>query len=109
MLPSPSEFNTIWPEIYASPNSSLAVATTDAQGHWRANALPEDSGPDATVVVLVTHPDHITSQLRTTAAKARAFSIEQVMKTGVSVSGTVLSPLGRPVPGATVVVTMPQW
>jgi RNA polymerase sigma factor (sigma-70 family) len=103
----PYEYYLVWPEVYASPNSSLAIATTDAQGRWRADALPKDSGPDATISVLVTHPDHIANRLRTTAATARAFSIEQVMKTGVSVSGTVLSPFGRPVPGASVVVTMP--
>ena len=51
------------------------------------------------------HPN----RARTTADKGRAFSIEQVMKTGLSVSGTVLSPFGRPVSGATVVVTMPPW
>ena len=31
------------------------------------------------------------------------------MKPGVSISGTVLSPFGRGVPGATVVVTKPPW
>ena len=45
VLPTPSEFNLIWPEIYASPNSSLAIATTDAQGRWRADALPADTRP----------------------------------------------------------------
>ena len=109
VLPTPYEFNLIWPEIYASPNSSLAIATTDAQGRWRADALPANAGQDATLMVLVSHPDHITTQLRTTAEQARTFSIEQVMKTGLSVSGTVLSPFGRPVPEASVVVTMPPW
>jgi peroxiredoxin len=109
VLPTPSESNLIWPEIYASPNSSLAIATTDAQGRWRADALPANAGPAATLMVLVSHRDHITTQLRTTAEKARTFSIEQVMKTGLSVSGTVLSPFGRPVPDASVVVTTPPW
>ena len=36
VLPTPYEFNLIWPEIYASPNSALAIATTNAQGRWRA-------------------------------------------------------------------------
>jgi hypothetical protein len=47
---------------------------------------------------LVTHPDHIATEFRTTAKKARAFSIEQVMKAGVAVSGTVLSPFGIQTP-----------
>ena len=101
------EVDRIWPEIYTSPNSSLAIATTDAQGRWRADALPANAGPDATLMVLVTHPDQIATQLPTTADKARAFSIEQVMKKGVAVSGAVMSPFGRPVEGATVVVTVP--
>jgi RNA polymerase sigma factor (sigma-70 family) len=99
----------LWPEIFSSPNSNLAVATTDAQGRWRSDTLPANSGPEAPLKVLVTHPDHIATELRTTAEKARAFSIEQVMKTGIAVSGAVLSPLGRPVEGATVVVGMPLW
>jgi RNA polymerase sigma factor (sigma-70 family) len=99
----------LWPEIFSSPNSDLAVATTDAQGRWRSDSLPTSYGPEAWLKVLVTHPDFIATELRTTAEKARAFSIEQVMKTGVAVSGAVLSPLGRPVVGATVVVGIPLW
>ena len=99
--------DVIWPEVYSSPNSSLAIATTDAQGRWRAAELPANAGPDATFTVVATHPDHIATQLRTTARNARAFSIEQVMKKGVPVSGTVLSPFGRPVEGASILLTVP--
>ncbi len=77
VLPTYAQLNVPWPEIYASPNSSLAVATTDAQGRWRADALWDNAGPDAALGILVTHPDHITTQLQTTAEKARTFSIEQ--------------------------------
>jgi hypothetical protein len=38
------------------------------------------------------------------AAPLRALSAESVMKTGQSLSGTILSPTGRPVAGATVIV-----
>jgi len=97
----------VWAEIYASPNSGLAVATTNAQGRWQIESLPSNSAPDTPLTILVTHPDHIASESRTTAAKARAFSIEHVMKTGVSVSGKVLGPFGSPVPSASVVITIP--
>ena len=101
------EPDLLWPEVYRSLNSSLAVATTDAQGRWRADALPEHAGLNAALMVLATHPDHIATRLQTTAGKVLASPIEQVMKTGVSVSGTVLSPFGRPVPEAMVVITVP--
>ena len=99
----------MWPEVFSSPNSELAVAKTDAQGRWRSDTLPANTGPEAPLKVLMTHPDYIATEFRTTAEKARAFSIEQVMKAGVAVSGTVLSPFGRPVAGATVVAGMPPW
>ena len=93
----------LWPEIYASPNSERVIATTDE----RVLAVRRTAGRDACGAqfgVLVTHPDHITVASLSTAQESRAFSSVQVMKPGVSISGTVLSPFGRPVRDATVVV-----
>jgi hypothetical protein len=36
---SPFEYNLVWTEVYASRNSLLANATTDAQVRWRADAM----------------------------------------------------------------------
>ncbi len=97
------------PEVYHSRNSGLAIATTDAQGRWRSNAVPVDARPDARVRVMVIHSDHIMGEFSATVAKTRAFESEQVMKSGLSISGTVLSPFGRPVPRAAVVVGVQPW
>ena len=96
-------------EIYASPNSERVIATTDEKGRWRSDALPAGMPAEAQFGVLVTHPDHITVASLSTAQEARAFSSLQVMKPGVSISGTVLSPFGRPVRDATVVVARAPW
>src|SRR5207302_1799674 len=101
VFPMAYSFFRPWPEIEASPNSGRAIATTGAQGRWRSDALPAGSRPDAEFRVLVTHPDHVTAAFLTTAREARAFSSVQVMKPGLPISGTVLSPFGRPVRGAT--------
>ena len=55
------------------------------------------------------HPEHVTIGSRTTAREARAFTSVSVLKPGVALSGTVLSPFGRGVPGATVIVVKPPW
>jgi hypothetical protein len=102
-------FLASWPELYASRNSEGPIATTDGQGRWRSDSLPAKARPEARVRVLLTHSDHIMSELDTTASQARAFSSVQVMKTGLSVSGRVLSPFGRPVPGAMVTVGLRPW
>ena len=44
-----------------------------------------------------------------TARAARASSVVQVMRPGTSISGTVLSPFGRPVPEATVAIAASPW
>ena len=101
------DLDPLWTEIVASLNSSLVVATTDREGRWRASAPRAVGARDRTLIVLASHPDHVTTTLRTTATKARAFPIEQIMKTGFGVSGTVFSPFGRPLRGASVVVSVP--
>ena len=98
-----------WPEIYASPDSGCAIATTDAQGRWRSDSLPANSPPKRRVRVLVTHSDHVMTEADTTAAECCAFSSVQVMKTGLSITGTVFSPFGRPVRDAAVVVGLRPW
>ena len=58
--------------------------------------------------MLLTHPDHVTAEFLTTAKQARAFSSVHIMKTGLSISGSVVSPFGRPVPGAAITVAIPR-
>ena len=100
-------FSRVWPEIYASPNSDRAIATTDDQGRWRSAALPTWMVGRDSFGVQVSHPEHVTCTFPSTAAEARAFSSVQVMKPGVVICGTVLSPFGRPVREATVVASIP--
>jgi hypothetical protein len=110
VLPMVNNRAPVWPEIASSPNSGRIMATTDARGLWRIDALPVGSRPDVQVWVRVMHPDHATSESRTAAWEARAFSSVQMMRTGVSISGTVLSPFGRPVAGASVAIgTAAPW
>ena len=109
VFPMIYRFAKLWPEIEASPNGGYMIATTDAQGRWRSNALPAGTAPDAPIRVQVTHPDHAVAVWRTTARNAHTFSSVQVMRAGGSISGTVLSPFGRPVRGATVVVAPWIW
>ncbi len=100
-------FSRVWPEIYASPNSDRAIATTDDHGRWRSAALPTWMLGRDIFGVQVSHPEYVTCTFPSTAADARAFSSVQVMKPGVAISGTVLSPFGRPVREATVVASVP--
>jgi hypothetical protein len=105
VFPLVYRFSGVWSEIYASPNSERAIATTDNEGRWRSDALPTWMLARDQFGVLVTHPDHASCTPLTTAGDARAFSSVQVMKPGVAISGTVLSPFGHPVREDTVVVS----
>jgi hypothetical protein len=109
VLPMRGRFAAIWPEIAASPNSGRAWAATDSEGRWRAMALPVGTAPGETLHIRVTHPDHVTVESQATAREARAFSVVQVMRPGVSISGTVLSPFGRPVREAAVAIAASPW
>ena len=100
----PIEGARVLPEIGISMGSEVVGARTDARGRWLSDALADSVGPGVKVELRVTHPDHVTLGQVITAEEARAQATVQVMKTGGSVSGTVLSPTGRPVAGATVVV-----
>ncbi len=109
VFPRIHRFAQVWPEIEASSNSRCMIATTNADGRWRSDALPVGTRPDAQIRVRVTHPDHEVAEWRTSARQARAFTSEQVMKPGGAISGKVLNPFGRPVRRATVVVVPPPW
>ena len=91
-------------ERYPGPESEVAAAVTDDQGRWRSEALPASAGPGVRLELVTTHPDHVGLKQSVTAEALRAFAAAGVMKTGRSLSGTVLSPTGRPVAGATVIV-----
>ena len=91
-------------ERYPDPGADVAAAVTDDQGQWRSEALPASAGPGVRLELVTTHPDHVGLKQNVTAEALRAFAAAGVMKTGRSLSGTVLSPTGRPVAGATVVV-----
>jgi RNA polymerase sigma factor (sigma-70 family) len=91
-------------ERYPSPESELAAAVTDDQGRWRSEALPASAGPGVRLELVTTHPGHVGLKRSVTADALGAFGVAGVMKTGRSLSGTVTSPTGRPVAGATVVI-----
>jgi Carboxypeptidase regulatory-like domain len=109
VFPKTSRGARVWPEIYASPNSERAIATTDEHGRWRSDALAAGEPAQGPLWVLVTHPDHVGRIFRTTARDASLSASFEVMKAGLSISGTILSPFGRPVQGATVLVAAPAW
>ena len=92
------------PERYPDPMTEIAAAVTDDQGRWRSEALPASAAPGVKLELLTTHPDHIALRQPVTAETLRALASAGVMKTGRSVGGTVSSPTGRPVAGATIVV-----
>lgn len=102
----PFAFSAAWPEIEESPNSDRVLATTDAQGQWRSDALPVGIQPDTKIRVRVTHAEYVPTTSVVMASALRDGSSVQVMKPGVSVSGTVVSPFGRPVSGAIVQVVV---
>ncbi|HZW31229.1 MAG TPA: sigma-70 family RNA polymerase sigma factor, partial [Isosphaeraceae bacterium] len=92
-----------WPELATSPDGDIA-ARTDAQGRWRSDSLPANADPNARLNILVTHPEHVALKEWIKSSEVRAQTNVLVLKTGRSVSGTVLSPTGRPVAGATIIV-----
>src|SRR5262249_22147154 len=91
-------------ERYAAPDGEIAAAVTDAQGRWRSEALPASAAPGIRLDLLTTHADHIGLKQSVTADALRAFATSGVMKAGRSLAGTIVSPTGRPVAGATIII-----
>ena len=89
---------------FPRPESEVAAAVTDDQGRWRSEALPTSAGPGDKLKLLTTHPDRIALTQSVTVDALRAIAPVAVLRAGRAVSGTVTSPTGRPVAGATVVV-----
>jgi hypothetical protein len=108
VLATPFPALVYWQEILASSKSGLAIATTDENGRWKSESLPVGTDADARVNVIVMHPDYLTAGFPTTAKDARAHSSVQVLKAGLAVFGTVVSPFERPVRGATITILIPR-
>ena len=92
------------------------VPVTDAQGRWTLDNVPE--GDDLEILLKLDHPDYIadpnwgTSQkeqgVDLAALRARTATIK--MRGGLSASGTITDPEGKPVAGAIVVRgDRPYW
>ena len=92
------------PERYPDSGSEVTDAVTDAQGRWRSEALPDSAGPGVRLDLVTTHPDHVGLKQPVSAEALRTFAATGVMKTGRTLSGTILGPTGRPVAGATVTI-----
>lgn len=87
------------------PDADDAVsAVSDGRGRWRSESLPASAGAGVRLELVTTHPDHVALEQAVTAEALRAFAAVAEMKAGRSLSGTVVSPTGRPVAGATVVI-----
>jgi thiol-disulfide isomerase/thioredoxin len=86
-----------------------AASTTDAQGRWTLDNVP--AGDDVEVNLKVGHPDYISDPQWGTLQKEqgvtmpalRARTATITMKGGISATGTVTDPEGKPVAGAVVV------
>jgi protocatechuate 3,4-dioxygenase beta subunit len=88
----------------------IAGARVCATAYPAAIAWPEIAAdPNGGLVIVVSHPEHVAKEFRTNAATARTFASAQLLRAGRSVSGTVLSPFGRPVHGAAVLIATPPW
>ncbi len=77
---------------------------SDAQGRWRSESLPHSAGAGEKLELLITHPDRIPMTQPVTGGELRILKPVSVLKAGRKVAGTVNSPTGRPVAGASVVV-----
>jgi beta-lactamase regulating signal transducer with metallopeptidase domain/protocatechuate 3,4-dioxygenase beta subunit len=85
------------------------AVTTDAEGRWRIDNVPND--PRVELRLLVTHPDHASdsawAQAQLASGVTTAILLEGTgtlrLKRGVIVRGRVTDPAGEPVAGALVV------
>ncbi len=91
-------------EHYPDPDVEIAAAVTDAEGRWRSDALPATAAKGVPLELVTTHPEHVGLKQPVTADALRGFAASGAMKTGRSLSGTIVSPTGRPIEGATIVI-----
>jgi RNA polymerase sigma factor (sigma-70 family) len=89
---------------YPGRESDFAAAITDQEGRWQSEALPASIRAETLLELVTRHPDYVGLRQTVTAASLRAFAADGVMWAGRSLSGTIESPTGRPVAGATVTV-----
>ena len=85
--------------------AEIAGVLTDAEGRWRSEALPATAGAGTRLDVRFMHPDYSTIVHRLTTTRPRTMARADHEARRRSVAGTVRSPTGRPVAGASVVVT----
>ncbi len=100
-------------ESHASYSGSLTEssggATTDAQGRWNIDNVPDQ--PTLKLILLVTHPDYHCDEnwqqsqnaAGVTTAMLRAGTATLKLKPGVIVRGTVTDPTGGPLKDALVI------
>jgi RNA polymerase sigma factor (sigma-70 family) len=91
-------------EQFPLRDSGFVAAVTDEQGRWRSEALPASAAARERFSLSTIHPDYTSLQQEMTAEALRTSAAVAVLKTGRTLSGTVLSPTGRPIEGATIVV-----
>jgi RNA polymerase sigma factor (sigma-70 family) len=89
---------------YPEPEWGVAGALTDAQGRWRSDALPATVGPRVRLALVTAHSDHASLEQVVTADALRELTTASVMKSDRTLAGTIVSPTGRPVAGATITV-----
>ena len=84
------------------------VATTDAQGHWRASIMPADA--KGSLMIRLVHPDYVSDpvgfSLHLSIDQARDMTGVMVMRRGFTVVGKVIGPDGRSIAGAAIVVPL---
>lgn len=83
---------------------SDSLSTTDAQGKWRSDIVPEKING---LWMNLKHPDYVTTDVWNTIPvppeqALRDFSSVMVLKSGVTLSGVVRDQKDNPVPGALV-------
>jgi RNA polymerase sigma factor (sigma-70 family) len=86
------------------------AATTDAQGRWHIDNVPDHAG--AELSLLVTHPEYISDehwadlqrQAGVSTAMLRQKTATLTLKRGVRVTGRVTDPAGKPVKDALVIL-----
>ncbi len=72
----------------------LTAVKTDAQGRWSLSYVP----PDLTSIqILLTHPEHAVSYATVPVGTPESTNSTAVIQRGVTITGTIAGPDGRPV------------